>query len=404
MNKKLDSVESIVTIDWLKKYIEETQKYDACDWYLALSSRKNVHDYIVSLYQNPKGYLSPQGHKNFRSPLITEQLNRSPRPIWKAFLDGIEQELNTTIQFLGEYPTPDKHASTLSFSAFPFNTCSVETFENGPVKVRVFMSDGHYRKYITAPDSTFELMSLLNDDIYFEWCEKNTNEPEAIRQIPSLVEKIKNGEILSFTEERATFSLPKESNFSVWSQCMATPSHSVKTVTAGYAFMYLNKLMLSTDNASAQSKKPFEEKIFWSENSQEKTILAEINLMKSDKEIIQDFSRWLVQTRQRLEIPFPPKKQIVRNPVQKTTDELTQTLALAYIDFKILELHYREKKPESFFLELARQLSGPDKICNFNATDEEKIKDKIKNIVRKAMSADFMKQLSEQITPPSVHN
>jgi hypothetical protein len=384
------NMERIITAKWLERYIDKTSEYDIKDWYLALSIRKHIHDYLVALYDNPLGFMSPLGHQNFKTPAIDRRLKFLTRPTWKAFIDAIEKECNAIICFRREYQTPDKYISHPAPSDFPFTTLSADTPDGNFVKVRVFMPDRYYRKYILPSVEIFEFLNLFNNEIYAEWQKQNINEQEIPEQLSLLSRKIESGEILNFSEdERRNISPPKESDFSVWSQTITKPSHAVKTVTTEYAFLYLDTQMQLSENDEGKNDNPFSKKMLWTEGYREKTILAEIDLMRSDREIKEDFNEWLKQIRLISDISAPPRKQTAKNPVQIMTDKLTRTLALAYIDFKIIELNYLEKEPESNFFD----------IIDTAYKDEDK--ERIKHVVRKAMSASFIKELSVQATHPS---
>lgn len=386
MAGKKDDVEDVITAGWLKTYIDETQKYDVLDWYLALSSRKKIYDYLSWFYNHPHGRLSFSGHKTFSSPSALAQLTHAPTPLWMEFILRAEENLGSSITFQKEGPTPDEYKQNLKTQQFRI----IDFLDENSLRVLVITPDNNCREYIAIDNhSVLFMYEIFSDEIYNHWVSKHYEISEIEGQIRTLSEKIKSGEILKFSEaDRA--SLP------LLIQCTHPPS--VTTLSQGNAFYYIERLKDQLERAYIRTKHKNEPDInwaevqfmdtFWETNDEKTSVLAEINLLKPDADIIEDFSIWLKQIRLELNIPSLKREK----DTAPTIEVLTQTLTLAYIDFKIFEFANKIKKPESFFSGIVSDLSPlPD-----NFPFELKYKEQVKDVAVKAMSNSFLNQLANQ--------
>lgn len=381
-----DNVAKAITAGWLKKYIDETQKYDALDWYLALSSRKKIYDYLSWFYNHSHGWLLFTGHKTFSSPSVLARLTHAPMPLWMRFIFRAEENLGSFITFQKEYPTPDEYKQNLKTQQFRI----IDFLDENSLRVLVITPGNSCREYIAIDNhSVLFMYEIFSDETYNHWVSKNYEISEIEGQIRTLSEKIKSGEILKFSEADRTRLSPL---------IQYTLPPSVTTLSQGDAFYYIERLKKQMGKVSVKTKHPNEPDInwnevqlkdmFWEKNDEKTSVLAEINLLKSDTEITGDFMVWLKKIRQELNTPSLKREK----DTTPTIEVLTQTLTLAYIDFKIFEFANKIKKPESFFSGIVSDLSP----LPGNIPFELKYKEQVKGVAVKAMSDSFLNQLANQ--------
>lgn len=389
MAGKKDNVEDVITADWLKTYIDETQKYDIRDWYLALSLRKQAYDFLVQFYDHPQKWLSFPGHLTFKSALAKRQLTRQLGSSWEAFVLGMEDKLSALIQFQKKYPAPDEKLHT----SVPFTI--IDFLDEGSLRVLIITPDNHCREYqATDIDSVLLLHDAFSNDTYELW-EMNRTEPlKIIEHLNTLSEQIKTGNIFNFSEKEIIEILPKTQNGS--DSWLEVVPFVIDTRSQNEIFHHVISSINNLESKHTGTYPPEKSNIdwkmvyfgdkWWSVTSERKSVLAEINLMKSDIEIKKEFNIWLKKTRRELNQPQPKKMHLDTHSTETVTKELRQTLALAFIDFKIIEFVNKEKISESCFFKAASN----------TRTFLPRYEKHVKNVIKKAMSADFMRQLAKQ--------
>ncbi|EDH5631371.1 hypothetical protein CB172_13100 [Salmonella enterica subsp. enterica serovar Claibornei] len=385
--EKMNAVDRIITVDWLKNHIKKTQEYDTCDWYLALSARKKVYDYLSWYYDHPRGWLSAPGHITFASQSMLDKENRKTTPAWMTYLADVENNMRGFITFKEEYPTPDEYLQSLPSQPFTV----IDSLEMESLQVLVITPENKCREYIATDENIASFMhTMFSDSVYASWKDSHFDITEINEQISNLSNKIASGEILTFSEEDRKTGSPF---------IKGIPPLSVTTLTLSSVFSYVEHSKEHMEREYARSKHPDAPDINWaevrltgilqSENYTKSSVFAEINLMRPDSEIIRDFGNWLKQIRRELNTPSPARD----NDTIPAVEDLAQTLALAYIDFKVVEFSAKVKKAESFFSNLVDDVSNkPD-----NLPFMPRYKEQVKDIAVKVMSDSFLYQLTQQI-------
>lgn len=403
MGNKNDSFESIITEKWLEKYMQKTQKYNSHDWYLALSIRKKAYDCLTRFYNHPRKWLSFPKHLTFSSPQIKEKLARQFGPAWKDFIFTTEENLSSLFQFQKEYPSTDKYDE--KYISGPFTI--IDFIEENSLEVLIITPENSCRQYQAKDIATILFLHDVFSKDTYDTFEATRPEPsETIEHLNILSEKIKSGDILEIPTEKInmpSFNSEKSSN-----DGFKIAPFAVNTLTQNQIFHHVINTMEDIEKKHTKTRPPEEPGIdwgsvyfpseLWSTTSEQKSVLAEINLMKSDSEIRKEFQIWLKSTRKKLRIPQPKRSHIDNYDTETVKKELSKTLALAFIDMKIIEFATKNKISESHFFKKAYSVTNTTKTHVFLSRYEKLVKE----VITKAMSTDFIKHLEEQVQLPSL--